>query len=126
MKKKTKVMIVDDDRRFLEELKETLTLSGYESVVINDSTTTVNIARKTRPDCILLDLKMNKMDGFQVIEELKKLPETDRIPIIAMTGYFTRPEYSTLIGMCGVETCLMKPFNPLDAISRIEMVLSEN
>lgn len=123
MTKKRKIMIVDDDKEFLAELKETLHLCGYEPVPVNDSTAAVNTAVSQKPDIIMLDLKMNGLDGFQVTEKLKELPETDRIPIIAMTGYFTKSEHVTLIGMSGIETCLIKPFNPLDAISKIEMLL---
>lgn len=124
MDKKRKILIVDDDKEFLEELQETLKLSGYDSVAVNDSTAVLGRAISYRPDVIMLDLKMDVMDGFQVTEKLKEYPETVNIPIIAMTGYFTKSEHITLIGMSGVETCLIKPFNPLDAISRIEMLLS--
>lgn len=124
MNKKRRILIVDDDKEFLEELQETLKLSGYDSLAVNDSTAALDRAISFKPDVIMLDLKMDVMDGFQVTEKLKEYPETVNIPIIAMTGYFTKSEHITLIGMSGVETCLIKPFNPLDAISRIEMLLS--
>jgi len=118
-----KIMIVDDDKEFLEELEETLILSGYAAVAINDSTTALNAARRAKPDLIILDLKMDVMDGFQVAKSLKQSPETATIPIVAMTGYFTREEYSSLTTMYGMETCIMKPFNPLDMIAKIENLL---
>ena len=119
-----KIMIVDDDKEFLEELEETLILSGYATVAVNDSTTALNTACRAKPDLILLDLKMDRMSGFQVAQSLKKFPETTTIPIMAMTGYFTREEYSSLTEMYGMKACIMKPFNPLDVIAKIESLLA--
>jgi CheY-like chemotaxis protein len=51
-------MVIDDDKEFLEGLQETLELSGYDLTVVNDSTKVLDITNKTRPDIILLDLKM--------------------------------------------------------------------
>lgn len=118
-----KVMIVDDDKEFLTELEEMLNYSGYDTIAVNNSYTVLNAAIAEKPDCILLDLKMDGKDGFQVTEELKRSPGTGNIPIIAMTAYFTREEHAMLISMCGIEACIIKPFNPLDVICRIEASL---
>lgn len=114
------ILIVDDDLEFASELQELLSLSGYGASVINDSRLAVSAASTQKPDLILLDIKMNNMDGFQVLEKLKEAPETRSIPVIAMTGYFTEEEHSRLMSMCGIEACLKKPFNALDLIAKIE------
>ncbi|MFH0925656.1 MAG: response regulator [bacterium] len=120
---KKKVLIVDDDREFLEELQETLELNGYIPLPVYDSTVALNTAYTFNPDIILLDLKMNDLNGFQVAETIKKIPETSHIPIIAMTGYFTKKEHSMLIKVYGMEPSLKKPFHPSDLINQIELVL---
>lgn len=120
-----KIMIIDDDKEFLEELQETLSLSGYYTIAINDSTTAVDTAYSMKPDIILLDLKMDGMSGFQVAEGLKKFPSTSQIPIIAMTGVFNKKNHFSLMDLCGMQMCLEKPFNPLDAIILIEEVFRE-
>ncbi|MDD4954855.1 MAG: response regulator [Candidatus Omnitrophica bacterium] len=120
-----KVMVVDDDVDFLKELEETLALSGYEIVAVQNSKNAGNAAAISKPDIILLDLKMEGMDGFEVAQTLKRSPETNSIPLIAMTGYFTSEEHNEIIKECGMKTCLKKPFNPLDLIARIESVLSD-
>jgi len=116
-----KILIVDDDPEFTEELKELLSLSGYEAVVVNDSTQAFNVACTFKPDVIVLDIKMSEMDGFKVLEKLKESSDTTNIQVIAMTGYFTKEEHSRLMSMCGMDNCLKKPFNPLDLIARIEV-----
>jgi len=115
-----KILIVDDDLEFSEELKELLLLSGYEATVINDSRQAFDTARTLKPDAIVLDIKMDSMDGFQVLEKLKQFPQTAKISVIAMTGYFTEEEHYRLMSICGMDACLKKPFNALDLIARIE------
>jgi CheY-like chemotaxis protein len=117
-----KVMVVDDDKEFIEELSETLSLSGYDVVAVEDSTTALDVASKTKPKVILLDLKMPQKNGFQVADEFRGFAELSHIPIIAMTAYF-KEDYIPLMSICGIKKCLKKPFNPLDVISQIEETL---
>jgi CheY-like chemotaxis protein len=118
-----RVMIVDDDKIFLDELKETLDLSGYEMIAVNDAVSAVDTVCQTAPDVILVDLKMPQKSGFQVAHELMFLShKIGDIPVIAMTGFF-RDGYAALMNMCGIKKCLKKPFSPLDVISEIEEAL---
>lgn len=120
-----KIMIVDDNKEFLEELEETLSLSGYDVIAVNESVGAFETARKSKPDIVLLDLKMSGKTGFKVADEIKHFTELKHVPIIAMTGHFTDLEYSLLINLCGITKCLVKPFNPLDVIAQIENLLQE-
>lgn len=115
-----RILIVDDDKEFLEELREMLILSGYEATGVSESLRAVETARSLKPDIILLDIKMPGLDGFQINERLKQFPETENIPIIAITGYFTNEEHSRLLDMCGITACLKKPVNEEDLIRQIE------
>ena len=118
---KKKILIVDDDSEFTAELKELLSLSGYEAEAVNESIKTFEVVRVFKPDVIVLDIKMSGMDGFRVLEKLKESSDTAKIQVIIMTGYFTNEEHSRLMSMCGVNACLKKPFNALDLIARIEV-----
>ncbi|MFA5100624.1 MAG: response regulator [Candidatus Omnitrophota bacterium] len=115
-----RILVVDDDLEFLQELKETLHLSGYEVDAVNKSVNAVGFAIDRKPDLILLDLRMDGMTGFEVAKELRMLPQTSRIPIIAMSGYFSEAQDCTLFDFFQIRDCLQKPFNPLDVISHIE------
>ena len=119
---KKKIMIVDDDKEFLEELKEALTLSGYDTATFSDGDSALEMIRKIKPDVILLDLKMNQKSGFQVAYELEHLPDV-RVPIIAMTAFFTEREHAKLMDVCKIQTCLIKPFNLREAISKIKEII---
>lgn len=118
-----KVMIVDDDKEFLEELKELLAKSGYEVIDVNDSANALKTARESKPDVILLDLRMRQTSGFEVADGLKRFAETASIPLIAMTGFYTMKEHSWLMNFCGIKKCLKKPFNPLDVIAEVELAI---
>ena len=117
---KKKIMIVDDDREFLEELTETLALSGYDTEAFSDGASALKMAHKIKPDVILLDLNMKEKSGFEVADELKYGSRTAHIPIIAMTAFYTGKEHALLMHMYGITTCLLKPFSPADLIAKIE------
>jgi DNA-binding response OmpR family regulator len=121
-----KILLVDDDKEFLEELEETLVLSGYEVKAINEASEAFGAAAKIRPDLILLDLKMKGMTGFEVAHKLKNYDNTMGIPIIAMSGFFTAEEDDTLLSFFEIHNYLRKPFHPLDIITKIEAVLRDN
>ena len=119
------VMIVDDDKDFLEEISQTLKSSGYETTTISDSTAAVKKVVECMPDLILLDLKMDKKSGFKIADEIMANPKTKNIPVIAVTGVFTRQEHKLLMKICNIRECLTKPIDPFDIISKVESACKE-
>jgi len=121
-----KIMVIDDNQEFLDELQEILSLCGYRLIATSDGKRAVSLARKKKPDIILLDLKMNEINGFHVAEKLKQCQETAHIPIIAMSGYFPLGADSSLINASDMQACLQKPFSVSDAITQIEILLNSS
>lgn len=121
---KLKIMVVDDDKSFLSEVNEVLSLSGYETTAFGDGKAALKWAREKRPDVIILDIKMDGMNGFQLTKSLKRFTETAGIPVIAMTGHFTAEEHISMMQGCGIETCLKKPFNAFSMLKHIEKALA--
>ncbi|MBU4305175.1 MAG: response regulator [Candidatus Omnitrophica bacterium] len=113
------VMIVDDNLELLEELQTTLTLSGYDMVAVNDPVSSLSLAKKTKPDVVVIDLKMPGMSGFELAKEMRRYLKLQRIPVIAMSGFF-EDECALLMHLCGIKRYLRKPFQPLNLISAIE------
>jgi len=122
--RKRLVLAVDDDDGFLDELGETLAGNGYDLVAVGDGRQTVALARTIRPDVILLDLKLDDSDGFQLACLLKSDPATAGIPVIAMTGHpgyvGSRREVAEFSQKCGFVDCLTKPFSPFVLMARID------
>jgi DNA-binding response OmpR family regulator len=121
--RKNRILIIDDDTEYLDELKSMLVLAGYEVTEEADSSLAVKKAREVKPDLILLDLKMSPPDGFDINDELKEYKETVNTPIIAITGFYTANEDYKYLNSIGIRKCLKKPFNPLDVIVEIERTL---
>jgi DNA-binding response OmpR family regulator len=119
----TKIMIVDDNTEFLEELHEMLTQSGYHVEVVADSGRAIELARTMKPELILIDLKMSPKSGFQLSDELRRSPDLNDIPIIAMTGFFTEKEHVLMMRLCGIKTFILKQFNHVNLISKIDFGL---
>lgn len=122
---KKKIMIIDDNKELLEELKETISLCGYEVVTVSDAILALDAVNKEKPDVILLDLKMPGKSGFQIAYELKDFKQYKHIPIIAITG-FLNDDYVSLMKICGIQSCLTKPFGPLEIVPKIEALFIDN
>jgi DNA-binding response OmpR family regulator len=121
---KKKIMIVNNDVDFLGELKDALSFTGYDSIIVHDNNMALGVAIREKPDVILLDIKTKDSDSFKLVEQLKLFPETVGLPVIAMSECFAGHEHSSLIDLYGVSACLKKPFTPLDVISHVEMLSS--
>lgn len=108
-----RVLVVDDEaaiRRLLVDYLSTRP-EPYEVMAAADGFEAGRLVASFRPDVVLLDLKMPGLDGFQVCRTIKAEPETARIVVIAMTGYYT-PETEVRILECGAARCVPKPVDP--------------
>jgi DNA-binding response OmpR family regulator len=120
---KPRIMIVDDNVELLEELENLLNLGGYNVSAISDGTKVLEAALKDKPDLILLDLKMSPKSGFQIADEARHSSVLKNIPIVAMTGFFTEKQHFLMMKLCGIKTSILKPFRPLNLITKIEFAL---
>ena len=117
-----RIAVIDEDQKILDELEGILSASGYDPVVVNDAFLAAEIVIQRRPDVILLELKMQRKNGFELADEMNRVFEAQRVPIIAMSSFF-KVEPFPLMGLCGIKRYLKKPFLPLDVIAAIEGVL---
>lgn len=119
-----KVMVIDDDQSFLDEIEEMLKSSGYDTVLLSDSTSAIEKVSEYKPDVLLLDIKMEGASGFKIADELRRMPELKNIPLIGVTGFYTENEHRLFMKMCGIKKIIIKPFQPLDVIAAIEKALA--
>ena len=117
------VMLVDDNVELLEELENLLKLGGYDVIALSDGTRVLEEALKRKPDVILLDLKMSPKSGFQIADEVRNSLLLKNTPVIAMTGFFTEKQHFLMMKLCGIRTSILKPFRPLNLITKIEFAL---
>jgi CheY-like chemotaxis protein len=113
-------MIIDDDPEFRGELKELLVLSDYQVSVALDVRRAAGTAARLKPDVIVLDIKMEEMSGFDVLDKLKSRPQTRDIPVVVVSAFLTEERDSSLLSYFNVTNYLQKPFRPLSVITEIE------
>lgn len=115
------ILIVDDQQSNVILLAELLGDSGYTSVASTmDPFAVYDLHDKHSFDLILLDLKMPGMDGFQVMEKLKKLNEDDYLPIIVITA---QPDHKLRALAAGAKDFIAKPFDLIEVQTRIRNIL---
>ena len=124
MKKKPRVLVVDDDIDFVESTKIVLESKPYEVIVAYGGAEGLRKAREQNPDLILLDIIMPGKDGFTVAEQLKKDPELSRIPIIMLTSFSTKRGETSIPVIRGyeleAEDYIDKPVTPDELLRRVE------
>jgi len=119
----TKILIVDDNVKFLKELQETLQLYGYQIVCIQEGKSVLAVASEYKPNLILLDIKMEGFSGLQIADNLAHFPATHSIPIIMMSAFLTEENLVEAMEINEVKACLKKPFKVKELIFEIERVL---
>ncbi len=116
---KSKVLVVDDDRKIVDLVRLYLERDGYRVFVAYDGLRALELARQKQPDLILLDLLLPGMDGFDVCRILQAESE---VPIIMLTARTT--DEDKLVGLeLGADDYITKPFNPREVVARARAVL---
>ena len=118
---KKKILVVDDSKTALF-IESTILRGGpYELVTAADGEEAVQKALAVRPDLVLMDVMMPKMDGFEACRALRRLPETHDIPVIMVT---TRGEESNMeTGFAaGCTDYVTKPINASELLSKIRSI----
>jgi CheY-like chemotaxis protein len=82
----TKIVVADDDRMFRKAAETTLRRQGYSVVTASDGEEALQLIRSERPDIIVLDLIMPKLQGFDVLQVLKQDSVTAAIPVIVLSS----------------------------------------
>lgn len=83
----SKILIVDDDKDFAQLLEFDLKKKGYQTAMAHNGEEGMEKALKEKPDLIILDIKMPKVDGYTFVRRLKKEAETKETPLIVLTSY---------------------------------------
>jgi CheY-like chemotaxis protein len=81
------IVVADDNPVSRELISEVLESLGFQIVQAEDGGDALNKVRASRPDLVLLDIQMPVMDGFTVLEELRKNPETSELRVVALTAF---------------------------------------
>ena len=117
-----RVLLVDDEEEVRENVGEFLTGQGYDVVEAGDGEEALAKSFTEKPDLILLDLRLPKVDGFQVCQTLKGNPITSVIPIIMITALNATSQKVKGIEY-GADDYIEKPFDLEELAARVKMVM---
>jgi CheY-like chemotaxis protein len=104
-----KILIIDDDPTSVKMAESFLTAHGYEVITAGDGDEGINQIKKARPDLIVLDVQMPKMNGYTFVFELKKIPDSNTIPIIVVTA---KQGMAEIFKVEGIKEYITKPVQP--------------
>ncbi len=113
------LLLIDDDIEVLKLNQKYLTQEGFTVYISSDPKKGIAGARKVNPDCILLDVMMPGMDGFQVCQEIRKFSSA---PIIFLTGKDTEDDKINGL-MTGADDYIVKPYSIREVKVRIDVLL---
>ena len=117
-----RILVVDDEEHIRRILKFQLEKNGYEVTTAENGEEALHHVRRLRPDLILLDLMMPKLDGFEVCRRLRDDFQTNHIPIIMLTAKSDLPD--KIMGLKGgANDYLVKPYSNEELLLRVSNVL---
>jgi diguanylate cyclase (GGDEF)-like protein len=116
------VLVVDDDPDVARFIEVNLRSAGYEVAVASNGEEALEKALEVRPDLILLDVMMPKMDGFEVAQRLRRDPRTSSCSIIMLTAKALSSD--KVLGLSsGADDYIIKPFDPVELLARVKGTL---
>ncbi len=116
--KQFRILVVDDEERIINFLRSKLHASGYEVLTASNGLEGLEQAQAQEPDLIMLDLIMPKMDGLEMLKELRSF---STVPVIILTA--KGADADRIKGLqLGADDYLPKPFNPDELVARIEAI----
>ena len=118
-----KILFVEDEVDLLELVQIRLEMSGFEFIFALNGEEGLKKAKEEKPDLILLDIIMPKMDGYQVCAFLKDDPQTKNIPVIMFSA--AGKEVEKKCRSCGADDFITKPYESKELIDRIKALLKE-
>lgn len=114
-----KILIVDDDSNICELIRLYLEKDHFQAVIANDGQQALRLVESEKPDLILLDIMMPRLDGWQVCREIRKTLQT---PIIMLTA--KGEVFDKVLGLeLGADDYITKPFDTKELIARVKAVL---
>jgi len=105
-----KILIVEDEKNIRENIHEILEIKGFEVFEAKDGMEGVEAFMTERPDFVLCDIMMPRLDGYGFLATIKQLPKTEQVPVVFLSAKAEKDEYDKAIRF-GASDFLTKPFS---------------
>lgn len=121
----TQVLVIEDEKEIRENIIQILELNNHETIFADNGQSGLDLAVKNLPDLIVCDVMMPYMDGYEFLENLRKLEETLAIPCILVTAKVEKKDIRQGMGL-GADDYLTKPFTPQELLEAVEVRLQRH
>lgn len=116
-----KILVCDDERHIVRLIQVNLERHGYQVVTAYDGKEGLEKVKSEKPDMVVLDVMMPYMDGFEVLKNIRRDPDTEALPVIMLTA--KAQDKDVFEGYhYGADMYLTKPFNPMELISFVKRI----
>lgn len=119
-----KILVVEDNPQNMRLVETILRANNYTLVKATDGEEALDVAMKERPDLIIMDLRLPKMNGLQVTRKLRETPAFSHTPVIAITAYAMKGDRERTIA-AGCDAYLSKPINTRELPKLIAEMLQQ-
>ena len=120
-----KILVVDDDKVALTMLQMLLARAGHEVVSAKDGAEGYELAQKNKPDLLISDMLLPKIDGMDLCRKIKGNPELNKMKIILITAVYKGMPFKFEAKDCGADDLVNKPIDTKYLMGRVETLLSQ-
>lgn len=120
---KAKILVIDDDEKFLGAVRRLLTASGYEVVTSDSALRLPQLVRSEKPDLVLLDIEMPSLDGHHVLEMTKLFEFLREIPIVLHSAK-DEEELQSLVSRSNAVGYIKKTGNSMSLVAQVQKFLA--
>lgn len=119
-----KILVVDDEEDIREIIKVRLISHGYNVLTAEDGYVALSLAKRERPDLIILDIMMPNMDGYTALKEIRKDKEIGRTPVIILSVK-EKNKMEDIFYFQNISDYIEKPFESEELIEKVKKILGE-
>jgi CheY-like chemotaxis protein len=116
------ILLADDEEMIIDITKRKLIQEGYLVIGVKDGEEAIKALQQGLVDLIILDIEMPKMNGYAFLNERKKIPGAEAIPVLVLTAY---PSMEPIFRRNGVRDYLTKPLRFQELLAKVQEILAE-
>jgi DNA-binding response OmpR family regulator len=120
-----KILIIEDDPFLSEMYAAKFSQSGFQTEVVADGKKGIEKIRTDKPDLILLDIVLPKMDGFEILKKIKEDSVLKKIPVVLLTNLGQKNEVEKGLSLGADEYIIKAHFTPTAVVAKVKEILSK-
>lgn len=121
---KKRILIVEDDEHISKVYKMKFSSEGYDIILAVDGEEGIEKITSEKPDLIILDLALPKIDGFTVLKEIKKNPELAKIPVLVLSNLGQQSDKDRIIALGGNEFMIKVDYSIEEVVNKAKSYLN--